>query len=418
MKAPIKTLLKPLSLALFVAATLPTQSAYIRTSPPSDAIPTTSPSPHFCKAIGGKKLEAGFSLIHTSDGGYVIAGYTTSFGAGYRDVYVVKLDANGNLQWTKTIGGKDDDGASPSFRPPMAATPSPATPPPSAQEVRMSMSSSWMPMVTSYGSKPSAENTQTRATPSFRPPMAATLSPATLNPLAQEKRMSMSSSWMPMVTSYGPKPSAEKTTIGVSPSFRPPMAAMPSPASPAPSAQEIRMSMSSSWMPAVTSNGPKPSADQRMTGDSPSFRPPMAATPSPASPAPSAQEIRMSMSSSWMPMVTSNGPKPSAEKTMTRASPSFRPPMAAMPSPAPPNPSAQDSWMSMSSSWMPMVTSNGPKPSADQRLRRATPSFRPPMAATPSPATPDPSAQEKLISMSSSWTRMVTPAAPSARPPR
>jgi hypothetical protein len=101
----MKTLLKPLSLALFVAATLPTQSAYIRTSPPSDTIPATGSSPYFCKAIGGPSIEAGKSLIQTSDGGYAIAGFTISFGAGSGDFYVVKLDANGNLQWTKTIGG-------------------------------------------------------------------------------------------------------------------------------------------------------------------------------------------------------------------------------------------------------------------------------------------------------------------------
>jgi len=47
----------------------------------------------------------GTSLIQTSDGGYAIAGSTRSFSAGEADVYVVKLDANGNLQWTKTIGG-------------------------------------------------------------------------------------------------------------------------------------------------------------------------------------------------------------------------------------------------------------------------------------------------------------------------
>jgi len=120
----MKNLLKPLSLALFVAATLPTQnacnqtspssnpptqSAYIRTSPPSDTIPATSPSPHFCKAIGGENPSWGHSLIQTSDGGYAIAGYTYSFSAGGRDVYVIKLDANGNLQWTKTIGGPSDD---------------------------------------------------------------------------------------------------------------------------------------------------------------------------------------------------------------------------------------------------------------------------------------------------------------------
>jgi hypothetical protein len=105
----MKTLLKPLSLALFIAATLPTQSAHTQTSPPSDTLPATSPSPSFCKAIGGLAIEAGKSLIQTSDGGYAIAGYTTSFGAGQPDVYVVKLDAKGKLQWTKTIGGKKED---------------------------------------------------------------------------------------------------------------------------------------------------------------------------------------------------------------------------------------------------------------------------------------------------------------------
>jgi hypothetical protein len=103
----MRTLLKPLSLALFVAATPPTQSAYIRTSPPSDTIPAIGPSSHFCKAIGGENDDRGKSLIQTSDGGYAIAGYTISFGAGEGDVYVVKLDANGNLQWTRTIGGPE-----------------------------------------------------------------------------------------------------------------------------------------------------------------------------------------------------------------------------------------------------------------------------------------------------------------------
>jgi len=114
MKTLMKTLLKPLSLALFVAATLPTQSAYIRTSPPANTIiPATGSSSYFCKAIGGPESEWGNSLIQTSDGGYVIAGETESFGAGGDDVYVVKLDANGNLQWTKTIGGPASDNGGP-----------------------------------------------------------------------------------------------------------------------------------------------------------------------------------------------------------------------------------------------------------------------------------------------------------------
>jgi len=104
----MKNLLKPFSLALFVAATLLTQSACNRTSPPANTIiPATSSSPHFCKAIGGPASEEGKSLIQTSDGGYAIAGTTKSFGVGSGDVYIVKLDANGNLQWTKTIGGKN-----------------------------------------------------------------------------------------------------------------------------------------------------------------------------------------------------------------------------------------------------------------------------------------------------------------------
>jgi len=111
MKTLMRTLLKPLSLALFVAATLPMQSVYIRNSPPSTTIPATSFSRHFCKAIGGGKLDEGRSLIQTSDSGYAIAGATQSFGAGEWDIYVVKLDAKGkNLQWTKTIGGPEMDG--------------------------------------------------------------------------------------------------------------------------------------------------------------------------------------------------------------------------------------------------------------------------------------------------------------------
>jgi hypothetical protein len=108
MKMLMRTLLKPFFLALFVAATLLTQSAPIQTSPPSNTLPSTSTSPSFCKAIGGPESEEGQSLIQTSDGGYAIAGDTKSFGAGKWDVYVVKLNANGNLQWAKTTGTKNE----------------------------------------------------------------------------------------------------------------------------------------------------------------------------------------------------------------------------------------------------------------------------------------------------------------------
>jgi hypothetical protein len=65
----------------------------------------------FAKTIGGSGSDGAYSIIQSSDGGYVVAGYTESFGVGYGDIYVVKLDSSGNVIWTKTIGGSGGDGA-------------------------------------------------------------------------------------------------------------------------------------------------------------------------------------------------------------------------------------------------------------------------------------------------------------------
>jgi parallel beta-helix repeat protein len=54
---------------------------------------------------GGNNNEHAYSLAKTSDGGYALAGYTYSFGAGYTDYWFVKTDANGVQQWNKTYGG-------------------------------------------------------------------------------------------------------------------------------------------------------------------------------------------------------------------------------------------------------------------------------------------------------------------------
>lgn len=62
------------------------------------------------KTYGGAGSEQAWSVDLTRDGGYVVAGGTTSFGAGGADFWVLKLDATGNALWQKTYGGAGDDG--------------------------------------------------------------------------------------------------------------------------------------------------------------------------------------------------------------------------------------------------------------------------------------------------------------------
>lgn len=59
------------------------------------------------KAIGGKKADVGNKVKQTSDGGYVIVGNTSSFKAQRKDIYVVKLNQDGVIQWSAIYGGKN-----------------------------------------------------------------------------------------------------------------------------------------------------------------------------------------------------------------------------------------------------------------------------------------------------------------------
>ncbi len=65
------------------------------------------------RTLGGTSSEQGNCVIEASDGGLVVTGYTTSFGAGSGDLLLTKFDASGNHLWTRTLGAiKGDIGQS------------------------------------------------------------------------------------------------------------------------------------------------------------------------------------------------------------------------------------------------------------------------------------------------------------------
>ncbi|TKJ40136.1 hypothetical protein CEE37_10395 [candidate division LCP-89 bacterium B3_LCP] len=61
------------------------------------------------ETFGGNSDDKGHAVQQTDDGGYIIAGETTSLGAGNRDFLLVKTDEIGSVRWYRTFGGSQAD---------------------------------------------------------------------------------------------------------------------------------------------------------------------------------------------------------------------------------------------------------------------------------------------------------------------
>jgi hypothetical protein len=63
------------------------------------------------KQYGGNMPEYPNGMLALDDGGFFILGYTRSYGAGHNDSWLVKINASGDMEWSKTFGGPGDDEA-------------------------------------------------------------------------------------------------------------------------------------------------------------------------------------------------------------------------------------------------------------------------------------------------------------------
>ncbi len=67
--------------------------------------------PEWSRTYGGKKDDYANAVALTPNGDIIVAGGTYSFGAGGKDLWILSLDGKGNVEWEKTYGEKHDDTA-------------------------------------------------------------------------------------------------------------------------------------------------------------------------------------------------------------------------------------------------------------------------------------------------------------------
>jgi hypothetical protein len=71
----------------------------------------TAPEEEWSKTFGGEADDVAFSVQQTSDGGYIIAGSTDSYSSDYGDIWLIKIDSEGDKQWDKTFDERGDEGS-------------------------------------------------------------------------------------------------------------------------------------------------------------------------------------------------------------------------------------------------------------------------------------------------------------------
>jgi hypothetical protein len=63
------------------------------------------------QTYGGIDIDLGWDVVPTDDGGFIIAAASVSYGPGFYDAWQIKTDSMGSVEWDKTFGGTEKDGA-------------------------------------------------------------------------------------------------------------------------------------------------------------------------------------------------------------------------------------------------------------------------------------------------------------------